>query len=101
VLTGETDVRIASVANGQVPTDIQKALSLRGRPRGVRRRVRHGLTVAGTVPNYVPVSDQMLLHPADGDWLMYRRNYQGWSYSRLPRSRRAMWAAFNSNGPGR
>ena len=26
VLTGETDVRIANVANGQVPTDIQKGL---------------------------------------------------------------------------
>src|SRR6202046_2866305 len=27
VLTGNTDVRIASVANGQVPTDIQKGLA--------------------------------------------------------------------------
>ena len=25
----------------------------------------------------------MLTHPADGDWLMYRRNYQGWSFSPL------------------
>ena len=25
----------------------------------------------------------MLAHPSDGDWLMYRRNYQGWSYSPL------------------
>ena len=25
----------------------------------------------------------MLTHPADGDWLMFRRNYQGWSFSPL------------------
>ena len=33
--------------------------------------------------NYTPVTDAILTHPADGDWLMYRRNYQGWSYSPL------------------
>ena len=33
--------------------------------------------------SYDPVTDQMLAHPKDGDWLMYRRNYQGWSHSPL------------------
>ena len=42
-----------------------------------------GHTVKGTVKNYTDVSDEMLRNPADGDWLMYRRNYQGWSYSPL------------------
>ena len=42
-----------------------------------------GLTVAGEVPNYVPVTDEMLRNPPAGDWLMVRRNYQGWSYSPL------------------
>jgi PQQ-dependent dehydrogenase (methanol/ethanol family) len=42
-----------------------------------------GLTVAGEVRNYVPVTDEMLRHPDPGDWLMARRNYQGWSYSPL------------------
>jgi alcohol dehydrogenase (cytochrome c) len=83
VLTGNTDVRIASVANGQVPPDIQKGLAPATGRTAPRPPSRHGLTVAGTVPNYVPVSDEMLVHPADGDWLMYRRNYQGWSYSPL------------------
>ena len=83
-LTGETDVRIASIANGQTPADIQKGLApAETAARRPAPTSRHGLTVAGTVPNYVPVNDQMLLHPADGDWLMYRRNYQGWSYSPL------------------
>ena len=42
-----------------------------------------GLTVAGEVPNYVPVTDEMLRNPPAGDWLMVRRNYQGWSHSPL------------------
>ena len=42
-----------------------------------------GLTVAGEVKNYVPVTDAMLRNPPPGDWLMARRNYQGWSYSPL------------------
>ena len=42
-----------------------------------------GLTVAGEVPNYVPVTDAMLRNPPEGDWLMIRRNYQAWSHSPL------------------
>ncbi|MCC6982817.1 MAG: PQQ-binding-like beta-propeller repeat protein [Bauldia sp.] len=29
------------------------------------------------------VTDEMLLNPADGDWLMARRTYNGWGYSPL------------------
>ena len=42
-----------------------------------------GLTVAGTLKSYNPVTDDMLRNPPPGDWLMYRRNYQGWSSSDL------------------
>jgi alcohol dehydrogenase (cytochrome c) len=42
-----------------------------------------GLTVPGEVKNYVPVTDEMLRNQDPGDWLMARRNYQGWSYSPL------------------
>ncbi len=30
-----------------------------------------------------PVTDEMLLNPPDGDWLMWRRTYNGWGYSPL------------------
>ncbi len=33
--------------------------------------------------NYKPVTAQRLTQPADGDWLMYRRTYDGWGYSPL------------------
>ncbi len=42
-----------------------------------------GLTVAGEVKNFVPVTDEMLRNPPPGDWLMARRNYQAWSHSPL------------------
>jgi alcohol dehydrogenase (cytochrome c) len=42
-----------------------------------------GLVLAGEVKNYTPVTDEMLRNPDPGDWLMARRNYQGWSYSPL------------------
>ena len=42
---------------------------------------------AGPTPmsliNYAPVTADRLLHPADGDWLMGRRTYDGWGYSPL------------------
>ena len=44
---------------------------------------RKGLTVAGEVKNFVPVTDAMLRKPDPGDWLMFRGNYHGWSYSPL------------------
>ena len=42
-----------------------------------------GLTVSGTVKNYTPVTDEMLRNQDPADWLMARRNYQGWSHSPL------------------
>src|SRR5436189_6486882 len=32
---------------------------------------------------YRPVTDQRLAEPEPANWLMTRRNYQGWSYSPL------------------
>jgi alcohol dehydrogenase (cytochrome c) len=33
--------------------------------------------------SYKPVTQEELKQPADGDWLMYRRTYNGWGYSPL------------------
>ncbi|MDP7152892.1 MAG: PQQ-binding-like beta-propeller repeat protein, partial [Gammaproteobacteria bacterium] len=42
-----------------------------------------GITIAGTVENYVPITDTMLENPDPGDWPMLRRNYYAHSYSPL------------------
>ena len=42
-----------------------------------------GITVPGTVANYTPVTEAMLLHAPASDWLMHYQNYAGWSHSPL------------------
>ena len=42
-----------------------------------------GVTVRGTVQNFVPVTDQMLRNPAPTDWLMLRHDYSATSHSPL------------------
>ncbi len=43
--------------------------------------------VPGPLPDalktYAPVTDQRLRHPEDGNWLLFRRTYDGWGYSPL------------------
>lgn len=35
------------------------------------------------IPDYSPVTAEDLVNPPDGDWLMYRRTYNGWGHSPL------------------
>ncbi len=90
-LTPAAAVAIGSVAKGQAasaqpqtapqPPTAQAPLPAPESPRG--------LTVTGEVKNYIPVTDEMLLHPDGSDWLMIRGNYQAWNYSPLAQVTRA------------
>src|SRR5690606_11628676 len=42
-----------------------------------------GVIVAGTVRDFVPLSDELLRNPPPGDWPMLRRDYDASSYSPL------------------
>ena len=42
-----------------------------------------GATQGPALSDYQPVTADRLLTPADGDWLMVRRTYDGWGYSPL------------------
>ena len=53
-----------------------------GTDRGPIAHLR-GVSVAGEVKNYVPVTAEMLRNPPPQDWLIFGRNYQRWSYSPL------------------
>jgi alcohol dehydrogenase (cytochrome c) len=82
---GSTDLRIAALTSRKGPA-ASPGVASSAQPESSDFPpvpVRWGLTVAGSVKNYVPVTDEMLAHPSDAEWLMYRRNYQGWSYSPL------------------
>jgi alcohol dehydrogenase (cytochrome c) len=107
-LTPVTAVRVSTVANGTVAADVSagikpvqtaqaapatagaapgaaaaRAPREEGASGGFTTNTNLGLIKQGTVPNYTNVTDEMLTNPPDGDWLMYRGNYAGWSYSKL------------------
>jgi alcohol dehydrogenase (cytochrome c) len=79
LLTSATDLRIGLIANGVVPANIANSTT----QAAAAIPMRTGHTALGTVKNYEPVSDAMLRNPPASDWLMARRNYQGWSHSPL------------------
>jgi alcohol dehydrogenase (cytochrome c) len=111
-LTPTTAVAIGSIATGQTgaPAAQTAAESPRqqGQGQGQRQQGPRGLTVAGEVKNFVPVTDEMLKNPAPGDWLMIRRNYQAWSDSPLSqittgnvKDLRLAWVWTMADGGGR
>ena len=74
--------RVASSRGSGPPSMALGAGTGSGQGRGGATSVR-GVTVRGEVKNYVPVTPEMLKNPPAGDWLIFRRNYHGWSYSPL------------------
>jgi alcohol dehydrogenase (cytochrome c) len=88
LLTPATSVPIRTIALAGAPpaqAAVQAAppAPAGGRGRGNAAPARRGVTVAGEVRNFTPVTDAMLRDPDPADWLMVRRNYQGWSHSPL------------------
>jgi len=71
-LTASTDFEIAN--------NISQVVARRSRPEP---EPPQGVTVAGTIENFTPVTDAMLENPDPADWPMHRRNYYGHSYSPL------------------
>ena len=88
-LTATTAVAIGTVASGEAAA-VQAAAAppagsgLPPTASGLAQSAPEpGVTVAGEVEGFRPVTDAMLRQPDDGDWLMIRRNYEAWSYSPL------------------
>jgi alcohol dehydrogenase (cytochrome c) len=69
-----------AAAGGGAPVVLGAGTAARGREGAPANR---GVTVPGEVKNYVPVTPEMLRNPPPGDWLIFRRNYHGHSYSPL------------------
>src|ERR1700738_4234248 len=73
----------ASASTPQAPAQTAAPQTSNVRPVVPTRSSAAGLTVAGAVKNYVPVTDVMLRHPDPSDWLIVRGNYQAWNHSAL------------------
>jgi alcohol dehydrogenase (cytochrome c) len=93
-LTSASNVSIRSVASGQRASYLQngggpavaqtkQGNTKQGKQANQEKQAPRGITVAGEVKNYVPVTDAMLLHPDPADWLMIRRDYKANSFSPL------------------
>ena len=81
-LEASTAVAIASVASGEPPPAAQ-ASAAQAAAAPPPDTEEGGITVAGEVEGYRPVTDAMLRNQDPGDWLMIRRNYEAWSHSPL------------------
>ncbi|HEV2522810.1 MAG TPA: PQQ-binding-like beta-propeller repeat protein [Candidatus Acidoferrales bacterium] len=82
-LAADSLVPIGAVTTGASPPAAQNAQDMPP-PRAAATPTRPlGVSVAGEVKNYVPVSDEMLLKPDPADWLIVRGSYQGWNHSAL------------------
>jgi alcohol dehydrogenase (cytochrome c) len=83
-LTAASKVAIGSVATGQArPRTTAPGEPLGGRAEAPVPATPRGLTVAGEVKNFKPVTDAMLRNPDPGDWLMIRHDYHATDYSTL------------------
>lgn len=75
------------VTAGPTPLTVDSRFSMASAPRNDAARQKamapQGVTVAGEVDHFLPVTDAMLRNPDPADWLMVRGNYQAWSYSAL------------------
>jgi alcohol dehydrogenase (cytochrome c) len=80
--TPTTSAVIGAVANGMMPRDVTTPAAARA-PVAQVAPIKLGITLQGDIQHYAPVTDAMLRNPSDADWLMYRGNYAGWSYSKL------------------
>lgn len=82
---GTARVAIASIADGRVPADIatppRRAADEDGGGRAPAMRLGH--TLVGSIRDYRPVTDAMLVRPDPNDWLIYRGNYQAHNHSAL------------------
>ena len=88
-LTAASSVAIGSVATGTMPDSFRAALASTAPAAPAGAAGRTGITVAGELKSFRPVTDAMLKRlPAD-DWLMIRGNYQAWNYSELNQITRA------------
>jgi alcohol dehydrogenase (cytochrome c) len=81
-LTAATSARVGAGLDARV------AAAAAAAPAGAAARpaapaAPTGVVVAGTVKNFVPVTDETLRNPAAKDWLMLRHDYSATSFSPL------------------
>ncbi len=80
---GLRQASIRSVASGQRAAYLQPGAAPPAAQDKQGPQAARGITVAGEVKNYVPVTNAMLRNPDPADWLMFRGDYKATYYSPL------------------
>ena len=88
-LTPGSTVTIGTVATGTMSDSFKAALASAAPAGTAAATGRTGITVAGELASFRPVTDAMLKSLPSDDWLMIRGNYQAWNYSELNQITRA------------
>src|SRR5579884_2350783 len=84
IRTAASGQRAAYLQSGGGPAAAQAAPDNSKQGQGKQeKQVPRGITVAGEVKNFVPVTDAMLRNPDPNDWLMIRRDYKANDFSPL------------------
>jgi len=76
-LLADSAARVRQFTTAGAPQNFQAPLA------GPENEGPTGVTIAGEVPNYRPVTEAMLRNPDPADWLVHRGNRKAWSYSAL------------------
>jgi alcohol dehydrogenase (cytochrome c) len=83
-LAANSGVPIRTIATGRQPQGGAKQAKAAGQGKGKQADTGpRGITVAGEVKNYMPVTDAMLRNPDPSDWLILRHDYKANNYSTL------------------
>lgn len=67
----------------QLPRQDAVVATTRPTPSSAADAAPRGVVRAGNIEDYEPLDSEQMAHPPQEDWLMWRGNPQGWSYSAL------------------
>jgi alcohol dehydrogenase (cytochrome c) len=88
-LAANSGVPIRTVANGRAPAQGGQGKQAQAKQAAQGKQGKQapagpvGITVAGEVKSYTPVTDAMLRNPDPSDWLILRHDYHANNYSTL------------------
>ena len=84
MLQADRETTVGSMLTGAVAEVPASSSAARAAAGGGERTVPVGVTETfREITGFVPVTDQELLNPDDGDWLIYRRTYDSQGFSPL------------------
>jgi hypothetical protein len=80
---GQIELRAGNRQRGRAGADAERGRGHRTEAAAAAADPGHPAPVRSILQKYKAVTAERLTKPEDGDWLQYRRTYDGWGYSPL------------------